>query len=327
MDSLLDKDTKKKIRSALDKFSKGSEALDQAYGEAIERIKGQLPGNKERAKSVFSWIIYALRPLTTGELCHALAVEPDEEELDQDNIPDIEDVVSVCAGLVTVDEESNIVRLVHYTTQEYFERIREDWNPAAQLEIASTCLNYLSLDTFRSGSCPSDEDFESRVERNVFLDYAARYWGRHVLRVQEEVSSLALRLLQDSNLISCAVQIMSVSKAASRYSSGYSKYFPAQTTGLHLTAEFGLLYLSEKLLDELGRDIIISADSKDSYGETPLRRAAANGHEAVVKLLLEKEGVDPDSKDADGRTPLWWAAANGYEAVVKLLQSPGALSL
>src|SRR5271154_2700548 len=136
VDSLLDKDTKKKIRSALDKFSKGSEALDQAYGEAIERIKGQLPGNRERAKSVLSWIIYALRPLTTGELCHALAVEPGDEELDEDNIPDIEDVVSVCAGLVTVDEESNIVRLVHYTTQEYFERVRLAWNPGAQEGIA-----------------------------------------------------------------------------------------------------------------------------------------------------------------------------------------------
>ena len=147
----------------------------------VERIEGQLPGNRARAKSVLSWITYALRPLTTGELCHALAVEPGDEELDQDNIPDIEDIVSVCAGLVTVDEESNIVRLVHYTTQEYFERIREDWNPAAQQEIALTCLNYLSLNTFRSGSCPSDKDFESRLEQNVFLDYAARYWGHHAL--------------------------------------------------------------------------------------------------------------------------------------------------
>jgi hypothetical protein len=40
IDSLLDKDTKKKVRSALEKLSKGSEALDHAYGEAIERIEG-----------------------------------------------------------------------------------------------------------------------------------------------------------------------------------------------------------------------------------------------------------------------------------------------
>lgn len=145
VDSLLDKDTKKKVYSTFEKLSKGSKALDEAYGEAIQRIEGQLPGKRTRAKSVLSWITYAQRALTTEELCHALAVEQGDEELDCDNIPDIEDIISVCAGLVIVDKESNIVRLVHYTTREYFERIRESWNPGAQQEIALTCLTYLSF--------------------------------------------------------------------------------------------------------------------------------------------------------------------------------------
>jgi hypothetical protein len=116
VDSLLDKNTKKKIQSTLEKLSKDSEPLNKAYDEAIERIEGQLPGKRARAKSVLSWITYAQRPLTTGELCHALAVELESEELDQDNIPDVEDIVSVCAGLVTADEGSNIIPgPLHYT--------------------------------------------------------------------------------------------------------------------------------------------------------------------------------------------------------------------
>ena len=47
------------------------------------------------------------------------------------------------------------------------------------------------------------------------------------------------------------------------------------------------------------------------------------GHEAVVKLLLE-QGAEVESKDEDGRTPLWRAARNGHEAVVKLLLEKGA---
>lgn len=33
--------------------------------------------------------------------------------LDEDNVPEIEDMVSVCAGLVTVGEESDVIGLVH----------------------------------------------------------------------------------------------------------------------------------------------------------------------------------------------------------------------
>jgi ankyrin repeat protein len=57
---------------------------------------------------------------------------------------------------------------------------------------------------------------------------------------------------------------------------------------------------------------------KDEYGRTPLLWAAENGHEAVVKLLLDKD-ADIESKDKNDRTPLSWAAKKAHEAVVKLL--------
>ncbi|KFY83553.1 hypothetical protein V498_07984, partial [Pseudogymnoascus sp. VKM F-4517 (FW-2822)] len=47
------------------------------------------------------------------------------------------------------------------------------------------------------------------------------------------------------------------------------------------------------------------------------------GHEAVVKLLLEK-GAKLESKDKDGRTPLSYAVEKGHEAIVKLLLEKGA---
>ena len=47
--------------------------------------------------------------------------------------------------------------------------------------------------------------------------------------------------------------------------------------------------------------------------------AAGNGHEALVKQLLDTKQVDVDSKDNDGRTPLSWAALHGQEATVKQL--------
>ena len=47
----------------------------------------------------------------------------------------------------------------------------------------------------------------------------------------------------------------------------------------------------------------------------PLSWAAMNGHEAVVKLLLER-GAELEAKDeSNGQTPLPWVAENGHEAV------------
>lgn len=161
VDSLCDKTTKKKVLTRLEELRKGSKALDGAYNDALSRIDGQMAGHCELAKRALSWITYAQRPLTTEELRLALAIESGERSLDHDNTDDVEHIISVCAGLVTVDEESSIIRLVHYTTQEYFEkRVRPDWNPDAQQKIAVACLTYLSFDTFRSGSCDNDKAFE-----------------------------------------------------------------------------------------------------------------------------------------------------------------------
>ncbi|HEX8338692.1 MAG TPA: ankyrin repeat domain-containing protein, partial [Pyrinomonadaceae bacterium] len=58
-------------------------------------------------------------------------------------------------------------------------------------------------------------------------------------------------------------------------------------------------------------------------GETPLMRAAARGHEDVVRVLLDA-GADACARRADGFTPLILAVFFGHEAVVRLLVERGA---
>jgi hypothetical protein len=88
----------------------------------MERIDHQVKETKDLAYLVLSWIVYAMRPLTVDELTHALAVEIGETKLVLDNICSKDHMLSVCAGLVTIDKGSDIIRLVHYTTQVYFEQ-------------------------------------------------------------------------------------------------------------------------------------------------------------------------------------------------------------
>jgi ankyrin repeat protein len=84
-------------------------------------------------------------------------------------------------------------------------------------------------------------------------------------------------------------------------------------TPLHLAAAKGHEAIARLLLEKEA-----DVESKDTYNRTPLSLAARDGHESVVKLLLEKE-ADVESKDKYNQTPLSWAARDGHESVVKLL--------
>lgn len=317
----MDKCTTKDVHTSLNHFSKGSALLDRAYDEAIKRIEGQLPGISALAKSTLSWITYAERPLTTKELCHALAVEPYEDGLDTANVPHIQDLISFCAGLVTVDEESDTIRLVHYTTQEYFERIREEWSPSAQLDIASTCLRYLSFSSFKSGSCSTDKALEDRRGEYPLLDYAACHWAYHAFAAQKGLLTLARNFLECDGLVSCAVQI----SAAPRFKiQGYSQHYPTGRTALHLLAWFGLNLLLEQLIYTRRSEYATSCSLEDGTGSTPLNLAVARGHTKVVELLV-KEGANINARNAYHGDALQVAACNGHEDIVKLLLSKGAV--
>jgi hypothetical protein len=88
-------------------------------------------------------------------------------------------MVSLCGGLVTIDEQSDIVRLVHYTTQAYFKRAWTHWFPNAHSEIATISVTYLSFDSFNAGSCSTDEEFETRLSQYPLYSYAGQNWGYH----------------------------------------------------------------------------------------------------------------------------------------------------
>jgi hypothetical protein len=312
-----DKLTINDIRRSLKSFQKqdpGSsedektEILSHAYDQVMERINQQRPGLKQLAMKVLSWITHAKRLLSIQELQCALAIKKGKSQLDEGDLPHIGDMVSVCLGLITIDDESTIIRLVHHTTQEYFTRTRVDWFFDVHTEIAESCVTYLLFDVFEAGYCTSHGSLLARLETSVLYGYAAKNWGHHARYSLCEDDELVLNLLQNTSKTSACSQAMIYDGSWYGFDNTITKM-----TGLHLAAYFGIERFTSKMLERNA-----AFNSLDIYGRSPLSWAAGNGHSAVVKLLLERNAAS-DSLDISDRTPLSWAAENGHDVVVKLL--------
>ncbi|UPK95610.1 hypothetical protein LCI18_006545 [Fusarium solani-melongenae] len=308
LDSLIGVQSVRALRDALDRLPSpaGTNAYDQAYDLALDRIESQIPNTRDFAIKVLSWVACARVHLTIKELQCALAVIVGSTHFDESNIPDMRDLVLVCAGLVVIDEERQIVRLVHYTAQEYFERHQKQRLPDAHSYITTICLAYLSLDYFQ------DVDLTSNIillQQHPFYQYGAINWGYHA-REAPALLPVILEFLQSE------MKIARVGYVMARSVRGYTPRLP-RVTGLHVAAFFGILEAVKLLMHH------DCADSKDGHGWSPLSWAAFSGQYDVVAQLLEKCKVSVDSRDDRSNTPLHLATQNGHSEVMKLLLIKG----
>jgi len=96
--------------------------------------------------------------------------------LDQGDLVCGEILQSISAGLVDTDETSNIIRLVNYSTEKYFESMRQKLFTDPESAIAKICQTYLSFDAFKVGRCAAENEIATRLQEYPLLQYAAQYW-------------------------------------------------------------------------------------------------------------------------------------------------------
>ena len=306
---ILSMPTKSQRRQALEKLPTD---LYKSFQGIISRI--QHPNaSSGLGMRILMWLHFAYRPLKLAELQHALAVNKGHTEFDSDNIPSQKAILDCCLGLVIVDEETMTVRFVHFTLEEYFRENFTTEFPNGDSSIAETCLTYLTFGNLRQ-HCMNFESLHEMRTKYPFLKYAALYWGTYVKKQDSDSLTTLVRMLveHENERPPCALQALYLEMDRDE-----ELWSPHKTTvakrfsGIHAIAYFGL-----------GGNIVnfCEVDLKDDSGRTPLSWAAGTGHEAVVRLLVERGGVDINSRDSQITfTPLMFAAYNGHEAVVRLL--------
>ena len=293
-------------REILKSIKDGSE-FGGAYDATLERIKTQREGKAKVAMAALTWVCHSERPLQVDELCHALAVEIGAAHFDPENVPSIGTLLDCCQGLIMVDAEASIVRLIHYTVQEYLCSHPGLFSKPHSI-LAETCLTYLNSQQVKKLTSRSLPD-----NRSVpFLKYSSRHWGTHMKRdLSGNVRTLALELLNQYEGHISAVSLLE-QVLHPRYTRGIAT--PLLFSALHCASFFGIVELVTVFINAEG----YKADQQDYTAKTPLAWAARNGQEGVVKALLEQKNVDPNHLDKNDLTPLGWAAIEGHEGVVNL---------
>jgi ankyrin repeat protein len=350
MASLKDLATPTEIRREIQNLRQGSDSYKIAYETAVQRIRGQSVSRTKLANKVLAWIVYAKRVLKASELRLMLGVEVGKRKLDYDFCPDVDMMVSVCAGLVTIDEKADTIRLVHYTAQTFFDNAKSTILPSAETEIAKICITYLSLKVFarpqdgdgypRDSPSEGEEDEEpleqhssNHSQGSVLYDYAAQYWGVHA-REAPDAQGDVMRFLSRKRYITRAYET-----ATKLHGYEYWEASLVSVDGLHLAAMLGLEQAVKQILHaRLSHpDVVIDLEHWSDHPDgtefylTPLTIAAAQNRSDIVEILLEFGAtvgvVSLDRwKDYKGTTALHVASEKGFEVIIDMLLQADAKS-
>jgi hypothetical protein len=322
-DFLKESDFKKTRKGVDDSIATLPETINQAY----EKILSKSSKSYESAivvRKALSIILVASRPLTLSEM--NIAVNTDinassAEDLDLETERDFQvRLRSLCGLFVSVYHGK--IYFLHQTAREFLLARPSPLTTAIPSPHWHRSITTRGAHQVLAEVCVTYLDLFNSPETSptgASVDFLDYSANYWAVHFREAPGPFSGSTIHRASRI-CDPHLESLSKWYKLYCLSFGHFqVPGNPEPLHLAAYFGH-EAAVKLLLEKGADF----EAKDSTrSETPLCLAASNGHEAVIKLLLEK-GADLEANDQLGQTPLSLAAKNGHEAVVKLLLDKGA---
>lgn len=305
--------------------------MNETYERLLRRID---TAQIDKVRRVMNLLCYSSRPLTTKEVCHALAVNLQKPpHLDLENLVDSEDkLCRICENLIDITRKKSlgnfdvsVITISHSLLRQYLEseRIRQQDVAAfainrksANRELAEICLVYLQ--SALSGETRGLE----KVYKFPFVPFAAMEWFYYYLACRDKESGLqdlALQLFndEDSGYFTAWVELYNVDDAWGSFPN-LNQPMTVRGSPLYYASILGL----EDIVDKIASTASDVNFQGGRYGNA-LQAASLKGHRAVVQLLLE-HGADVNKRNGAYGTALQAASLKGHTEVVNLLLRYGA---
>ncbi|KAL8664144.1 MAG: hypothetical protein Q9202_003328 [Teloschistes flavicans] len=362
MDSLATKASVKTLKQAVRNLSG---TLDDLYDNAMQRVHATpSPEFRVLAEKALHWVAFTYRPLRVKKLLVALAIEPGEECFDPDGCPSVGLVLDICAGLLILDEQSEVVRLVHYTLQDYFNAPAETRYRDGHRFIARACMTYLNFrcvqghpnrwagsenssiytdkgkkikegveDTSINNDCIDDSatwcEFSRRAEHLQVYElsaYAYTFWSLHA-----KAGPDAKLWKEVHEFLACGrtVAFQSPSMYDKQWR-GRTPIDPVLCHGVGIAALFGLCEVLERLLRDTGNIDELAYDKSPSSSISTIKWSASALHFAAwndqlaAVEMLLEHGADINCEDTQSFTPLYHAVVSESQSVAYALVARGA---
>jgi hypothetical protein len=177
LDYVLDQTNELEVRTALRTLPSD---LTAAFDGTMYRIRQQTSRRVQLALDTLMWLVYAETSLSVDVLRHALAAIPGRTHMDEQFLSPSLFLVDSCHGLVVIEKDTSIIRLIHQSVNEYLTSRCQELFPSGQKTVALHCLTYLTMDVLNSDFLHQDYfEWRTRNSKLPFLGYAANYWHRH----------------------------------------------------------------------------------------------------------------------------------------------------
>ncbi|TVY85465.1 Ankyrin repeat and KH domain-containing protein [Lachnellula suecica] len=324
-----------------------SDELEAYYSDVFTRILRTENLVGYLARSILMWTAFSKRPITDRELLDHQETKILSGAVDyrQRALKEHRDLyTSSCAGVLNINSDTGVVSLVHVTMQSHLQQASDVYFPRFQENMTKHCVEYLSRGAFGLGPCASNKTMLERLDQNPFLQYAASEWGHHAFGPGEKDNKEAIiRFLNNDLAVEATIQAKNMPSDWKFYPQSIdSEAYPHGVPGIGLAALFGLATIVEAMMDgseNEKKDAALfwaatggSADIVEfllKCGVSPnvlgvVRAAAENGHENVIRKLIEY-GADINAKGyEDEGNALQTAAIKGNEKLIRFLLEQGA---